>query len=100
MLEKRCFAETLCMKEAMEFYHQPMRKVRAEMLSSCTLYSAVSNVKDADVKASCNILVERFAFPENGMMLPDVIQKSDRDYCRGVVHRLSKCLSKHKVGNR
>mmetsp|Transcript_28313 Transcript_28313/g.63842 ORF Transcript_28313/g.63842 Transcript_28313/m.63842 type:complete len:112 (-) Transcript_28313:15-350(-) len=79
LLEKKCFAETLCVKEAIEFYHQPMRK-------------------DADVKASCNTLVESFAFPEQ--MLPDVIQKSDRDYCRKVVHKLAKCLSKHKVGNR
>lgn len=76
-----------------------MRKVRVELFPIFPqLDSAVSHGKDADVKASCNTLVESFAFPEQ--MLPDVIQKSDRDYCRKVVHKLAKCLSKHKVGNR
>jgi len=104
LLEKKCFAEILCMKEAMEFYHKPMRKVRGMRLLSHTMCAqldlAASHGKDSDVKASCNELVERFAFPENGMVLPDVIQKSDRDYCRQLVYKLSRCLSKHKVGNR
>eukprot|EP00580_Thalassiosira_gravida_P009726 CAMPEP_0201642162 /NCGR_PEP_ID=MMETSP0493-20130528/25683_1 /ASSEMBLY_ACC=CAM_ASM_000838 /TAXON_ID=420259 /ORGANISM="Thalassiosira gravida, Strain GMp14c1" /LENGTH=109 /DNA_ID=CAMNT_0048116277 /DNA_START=87 /DNA_END=416 /DNA_ORIENTATION=- len=80
--EKRCYAELLCQREAMKFYHQPMRR------------------KQGGQKGSCSALVERFAFPENELVLPDDVQKSDRDHCRGIVHELAKCLGKHRVGSR
>eukprot|EP00579_Thalassiosira_antarctica_P001681 CAMPEP_0201870948 /NCGR_PEP_ID=MMETSP0902-20130614/3962_1 /ASSEMBLY_ACC=CAM_ASM_000551 /TAXON_ID=420261 /ORGANISM="Thalassiosira antarctica, Strain CCMP982" /LENGTH=104 /DNA_ID=CAMNT_0048396759 /DNA_START=107 /DNA_END=421 /DNA_ORIENTATION=- len=77
--EKRCFAELLCKREAMKFYHEPLRG-------------------KGGPRGSCSALVERFAFPENELVLPDVVQKSDRDHCRGIVYELGKCLSKHKLG--
>ena len=79
LIEKKCFAELLCKREATKFYHSAIRK---------------------QTSATCSHLVEVFAFPENELMLPDIIEKSDRKHCRSVVHELAKCLSKHRVGEK
>mmetsp|Transcript_50811 Transcript_50811/g.108274 ORF Transcript_50811/g.108274 Transcript_50811/m.108274 type:complete len:97 (+) Transcript_50811:132-422(+) len=81
LAEKRCYAESLCRREATKFYREPLRQEQG-----------------GGPRGSCSALVERFAFPENELVLPDVVRKSDRDRCRGIVHELAKCLSKHKVG--
>lgn len=78
--EKRCYAELLCPREATKFYLEPLQR------------------KKFGPRGSCSTLVERFAFPENELALPDVVQKNDRDRCRTVVHELAKCLSKHRLG--
>jgi hypothetical protein len=62
--EKRCFAELLCQREAINFY----------------------------------ALVEKFAFPENELVLPDIISNEEREYCRQSVYDLARCLSKHGIG--
>jgi len=81
LTEKRCFAELLCKREAMNFYREPLPRKR-----------------QGGPKGSCSALVEKFAFPENELALPDTVQKSEREHCRGIVHDLAKCLSKHGVG--
>ena len=42
--------------------------------------------------------MELFAFPENELALPDVVQKRDREHCRAAAHALAQCLSKRRVG--
>jgi len=48
-------------------------------------------------KGTCSDLVELFAFPENELALPDIVQKSDRQHCRKMVHELARCLSSHRT---
>mmetsp|Transcript_16540 Transcript_16540/g.36003 ORF Transcript_16540/g.36003 Transcript_16540/m.36003 type:complete len:118 (-) Transcript_16540:1823-2176(-) len=84
LTEKRCYAELLCRREAVRFYYEPLRRPRG----------------GGDSAASCSTLVEIFAFPENKDRLPDNVDNKDRKHCRGIVHELAKCLSKHKVGQR
>lgn len=91
LIEKRCYAELLCRREANKFYNEPLprHRRRNQMM-----------IGSASSKGSCSALVELFAFPENELILPDLIDKEDRKHCRKIVHELSKCLSKHKVGSR
>ena len=77
--EKRCLAELHCRTEALRFY---------------TTEAKTSSRR----RWSCSAYIERFAFPENELMLPENIEKSDREYCRRVVYDLARCLSKHGIG--
>mmetsp|Transcript_18117 Transcript_18117/g.28426 ORF Transcript_18117/g.28426 Transcript_18117/m.28426 type:complete len:125 (+) Transcript_18117:125-499(+) len=81
LTEKRCLAELHCQREAINFYHQSSRASKNR-------------------RWSCSALVEKFAFPENEMVLPDnaSIAKEDREHCRKVVYDLARCLSKHRIG--
>ena len=78
LTEKRCLAELRCQREAAAFYHRTIKKNSSRW--------------------SCSALVEKFAFPENEMMLPDNIAREDKEYCRRVVYELARCLSKHGIG--
>ena len=81
LTEKRCLAELHCQREATNFYHRSSRA--------------------SNKRWSCSALVERFAFPENEMVLPDIssIAKEDREHCRKVVYELARCLSKFGIGS-
>lgn len=76
--QKRCFAEMLCRPEAKRFYFDRIR----------------------GTNASCSVMLESFAFPENEMMVPQGLsgRKDVKSECRAVVHELSKCMSKHRLG--
>ena len=80
--EKRCLAELHCRTEALRFYTTEAKP------------SSTSSRR----RWSCSAYIERFAFPENELMLPENIEKSDREYCRRVVYDLARCLSKHGIG--
>jgi hypothetical protein len=79
--EKRCFAELLCQREAINFYHRNDNRGSGRKQ-----------------KWSCSALVEKFAFPENELVLPDIISNEEREYCRQSVYDLARCLSKHGIG--
>ena len=62
-----------------------------------TSYRPIFARRQGGPKGTCSALVERFAFPENELALPEV-GKVDRDHCRGIVHELARCLARHGVG--
>jgi len=73
--EKRCLAELFCPREATKFYREPIRRGLG----------------------SCSALVERFAYPENELLLPEDISKGERERCREVVHTLANCMQRHNT---
>ena len=73
--EKRCLAELFCHREATNFYREPIRRGLG----------------------SCSALVERFAYPENELLLPEDISKGERERCREVVHTLANCMQRHNT---
>jgi hypothetical protein len=73
--EKRCLAELFCHREATKFYREPIRRGLG----------------------SCSALVERFAYPENELLLPEDISKGERERCREVVHTLANCMQRHNT---
>mmetsp|Transcript_15850 Transcript_15850/g.26987 ORF Transcript_15850/g.26987 Transcript_15850/m.26987 type:complete len:120 (-) Transcript_15850:170-529(-) len=78
LTEKRCLAELHCQREAINFYHRSSSSSRTRW--------------------SCSALMEKFAFPENEMVLPERVAKEDREHCRKVVYDLARCLSRHGIG--
>jgi hypothetical protein len=81
--EKRCLAELFCPQEATKFYRESIRRG--------------GSVGGYTSSGSCSALVERFAYPENELIIPDDISKSERERCREIVHNLAKCMQRHNT---
>jgi hypothetical protein len=82
--EKRCLAELFCPREATKFYREPIRR-------------GGSIIGGYTTSGSCSALVERFAYPENELSIPDDISKTERERCREIVHNLAKCMQRHNA---
>ena len=85
LTRKECLAKLFCPTEARQFYNSEVAR------SSITGFGG--NI------VSCSTIVQRFAFPENELLVSHEVSKDKtiRQTCRRVVHDLSKCMSKHKT---
>ena len=99
LAQKKCYARLLCRNEANRFYHE--QKIPQNYSAINGKWKTFLNSNDSNDgtnnrhgKVSCATLVEVFAMPENELLIPEGIQKSDRVYCREITHALATCLSK------
>lgn len=95
--QKKCFAQLYCKNQARRFYEEksipfngPSNDSRWNTFLGSSKDESGSN---SSTKISCATLVEVFAKPENGLLIPEGIRKEERKYCRQVVHDLATCLS-------
>mmetsp|Transcript_23406 Transcript_23406/g.35585 ORF Transcript_23406/g.35585 Transcript_23406/m.35585 type:complete len:124 (-) Transcript_23406:1398-1769(-) len=86
--QKKCFAQLLCRKEARRFYNDKLVPLSNARWS----FGGTGN----DSKVSCSTIIEVFAKPENGMLMPESISLEDRKFCRKITHELARCLAKKR----
>ena len=104
LAQKRCYSELLCRQEARRFYQEKTVPLKSKWLPSVVVqrsqHEKTSENETETIlrasKVSCSTIVEVFAKPENEMLIPEGIEKEDRQYCRRITQELATCLSKKR----
>ena len=101
LTEKRCYARVFCPYEARRFYDDPIpvadSSPRRGVFSGFFSPSSEANKTISIARPACSTVVERFAFPENDLRIPE--GTSVHKECRSIVYELAKCMSRQKVGS-
>mmetsp|Transcript_27714 Transcript_27714/g.41236 ORF Transcript_27714/g.41236 Transcript_27714/m.41236 type:complete len:156 (-) Transcript_27714:336-803(-) len=106
LLYKKCHAQLHCKREAKAFYEDIVRGVpKQKSLSEMSLFASIrnrsgglntnNNEDRGNSVVSCSMLVERFAFPENELNIPEGMKVGKE--CRAIVHDLAKCMSRKSL---
>ena len=89
LIRKECLAKLFCPNEARRFYRDEIARSPNAGAGGNNFYGGGG--------VSCSTVLQRFAFPENELLVSHETSKDKmmRRACRSRVHDLSNCMSKH-----